>query len=129
MIRFAMKLIFVSFLTSIAMADDRDLTDPRLVLDRMNAELAYQAQKLNARIEECDAIMKRIQAGEPIEIGRESSPFRKMPLPYCVPTTGSQPETLEKLEFRMPPFHTEEKQEKIFLEQIDELPNYIRRFC
>lgn len=129
MIRFPMMLIFVSSMASIAMADDPDPTDPRLVLERLNAQLTDQAQKLGARIEECDAIMKRIQTGEPIQIGSESSPFRKMPLPYCVPAAGPKPEALEMLEFRMPPVHTGEKQEKVFLQPVDELPNFIRRFC
>ena len=126
MIRFAMMLIFVSSMASIAVADDPDSTDPLRVLERMNAQLIDHAQKLGARIEECDVIMRRVQTGEPFQIGGEPVPFRKMPLPFCIPITDPQPATLE---FRLQLFHTDDKQEKVFLEQVDELPDFIRRFC
>jgi hypothetical protein len=124
MIQFAKLLIFVSFMTSIAVGNDAESTDPISVLGRMNAQLLEQIKKLDIRIEECDAIVRQVQAGLPFQIGQESQPYQKVPLPFCELFEGPKPEAPE---FGPEPSHFE--YEKIFPNPVDDLPNVTRRVC
>ena len=128
MVRFSILLVFISSASS-SFAQDPISADPAVVLEGLNTQLKDQSQKLSARIAECEAIMQCIQNGAPIQIASESAPIPKMHLPYWVPATGPKPESLDKLEFRMPAIHIDDKQDKVFLEQADDLPSFIRRYC